>query len=61
LREVFRLVFLHLMQAGELGCLWSHVRLWRHAYENNYQRIMIFEDDVFLNETALPLLEGMFR
>ncbi|GAQ91281.1 hypothetical protein KFL_007570040 [Klebsormidium nitens] len=49
------------LKAGELGCLWSHVRLWRHAYENNHQRIIIFEDDVFLNETALPLLEGFFR
>eukprot|EP00243_Klebsormidium_subtile_P003748 TRINITY_DN17340_c0_g1_i1.p1 TRINITY_DN17340_c0_g1~~TRINITY_DN17340_c0_g1_i1.p1 ORF type:complete len:443 (-),score=34.92 TRINITY_DN17340_c0_g1_i1:86-1414(-) len=49
------------LKAGELGCLWSHVRLWRHAYENNHQRIIVFEDDVFLNETALPLLEGFFR
>ena len=31
---------------GEIGCTVSHYLVWKHAYEMNYQSVLIFEDDI---------------
>lgn len=35
---------------GELGCLYSHLAVIKHAKTNNYKKILIFEDDVHLSK-----------
>ncbi len=34
------------LRPGELGCLMSHIEILEKAKSNNYQNILIFEDDV---------------
>lgn len=31
---------------GEIGVALSHLRIWEDAYENGYENILIFEDDI---------------
>jgi hypothetical protein len=39
------------MTRGEIGCVLSHLQIWEDAYENGYENIIIFEDDIISNET----------
>lgn len=39
---------------SEIGCMMSHVSLWKHAIDHTLPYIAIFEDDVFLSED-IPL------
>lgn len=39
------------MKHGEIACSWSHVMMYEDAIQNNYKRVLIFEDD------AVPDLE----
>ncbi len=32
--------------AGEVGCALSHVAIWEDAYENKYDNILVYEDDI---------------
>lgn len=34
------------MTRGEIGCVLSHIKIWEDAYENKYDNIIIFEDDI---------------
>lgn len=45
----------HLSQ-GELGCLFSHVLLWKKAIDENIDYVAIFEDDIYLGEHAKAFL-----
>lgn len=31
---------------GEIGCFLSHYVIWKKAFDNNFNRIMVLEDDV---------------
>lgn len=31
---------------GEIGCAWSHLQVYEEIIANNYERVLIFEDDV---------------
>ena len=31
---------------GAIGCYMSHVTIWKDAIENQYQKVLIFEDDI---------------
>ena len=31
---------------GEYGCMLSHIKIWEDAYENGYDNIIVYEDDV---------------
>lgn len=31
---------------GEYGCMLSHIKIWEDAYENGYDNILVYEDDV---------------
>lgn len=33
--------------AGELGCAYSHLSIWRDIVKNNYNIVAVFEDDIF--------------
>ena len=41
----------HLSQ-GELGCLFSHILLWKKAIDENIDYVAIFEDDIYLGQHA---------
>ena len=46
----------HLSQ-GELGCLFSHVLLWKKVIDENIDYVAIFEDDIYLGEHAKVFLD----
>lgn len=43
---------------GNLGCTLSHVSIMKDAKENNYKRILIFEDDVLFVQTDVNKIES---
>jgi glycosyl transferase family 25 len=43
------------MNAGEVACALSHRQLYQHIVEQNYQRVLILEDDV------VPLTENLAK
>ena len=46
------------VRIGELGCLLSHIDVMKDALKNNYNTIMILEDDVeLLNEKFISITE----
>lgn len=46
----------HNMSQGEMACLLSHVSLWQLAVTERLPHIAIFEDDVYLGQTAAKFL-----
>lgn len=40
------------LSKGEIGCLLSHVSLWKKAFDENIDYIAIFEDDIYLSKDA---------
>ena len=34
------------MTKGEIGCVMSHIMAWEDAYENGYDNVLVFEDDI---------------
>jgi glycosyl transferase, family 25 len=42
--------------AGEVACSWSHRNIYQTMLDNNYHRVLIFEDDVVPNLQTLELL-----
>lgn len=40
------------LSEGEIGCLLSHVSLWKKAFDENIDYIAIFEDDIYLSKDA---------
>ena len=41
------------LTTGELGCLLSHIYILEDAINNNYENILIFEDDVIFHKNFL--------
>lgn len=41
------------LRCGELGCLLSHINVLKDAIKNNYNNILIFEDDVVFHKNFL--------
>jgi len=38
------------MQGGQIGCAWSHAEVYKDIVAKCYQRVLILEDDVVINE-----------
>jgi GR25 family glycosyltransferase involved in LPS biosynthesis len=36
------------MTLGEIGCVVSHIQVWEDAYDNDYENILILEDDFII-------------
>jgi collagen beta-1,O-galactosyltransferase len=34
------------LKLGEIGCFLSHYKVWNDVVENNYERVVVLEDDV---------------
>lgn len=53
----------YLQSKGELGCLFSHINIYKDALSKNYNNILIFEDDIdimdknFLEKTQFYMKE----
>ena len=45
---------------SELACAISHFNIWKHAFNNKYNRIIIFEDDVLLDDDFTKKLNHYF-
>lgn len=43
------------MPAGMIGCSWSHVEVYKTIIQNNYQRVLILEDDVVINRETVSI------
>lgn len=43
------------MPAGMIGCSWSHAEVYRKIIHEGYQRVLILEDDVVINEEAAAI------
>lgn len=44
------------VSAGELACIASHIAVWKIALNTNLEYIAVFEDDIFLSNTARDFL-----
>jgi GR25 family glycosyltransferase involved in LPS biosynthesis len=42
---------------GAMGCLLSHVKIFEDAVENKYDKILIFQDDIYFHNQFEELLE----
>jgi collagen beta-1,O-galactosyltransferase len=47
------------IKRGEIGCFLSHYRIWEEMIEKEYDRILIFEDDIRFTENATKILREM--
>jgi GR25 family glycosyltransferase involved in LPS biosynthesis len=44
---------------GQVGDSLSHLKIYAHAMENNYQKILIFEDDIKIHKTPSETLDKL--
>ena len=42
------------MTLGEVGCVVSHIMVWEDAFHNEYENILILEDDFFMENESPP-------
>ena len=40
----------HKLNPGQIGCALSHIKIWEEAVKNNYNNIIVFEDDAIIPE-----------
>jgi GR25 family glycosyltransferase involved in LPS biosynthesis len=50
-------LFMDISTKGALGCYLSHLKIWEDAIKNDYNNIIIFEDDVKTNLTLNEIME----
>jgi len=46
---------------GAIGCTISHRIAFFHATANKYEKILVLEDDIFLDEDAIPQIEQIVQ
>ena len=44
------------LRQGEIGCLLSHMSIWKDALDRGFDRIWILEDDILFNSPPIDLL-----
>lgn len=49
------------MKHGEIACSWSHRMMYEDMLANNYQRILIFEDDAVPDETMAKQIPEILK
>jgi GR25 family glycosyltransferase involved in LPS biosynthesis len=47
------------LSVGAAGCLESHRQIWRHALENNYSIVAVFEDDVVFSGDFIDIFPAV--
>ena len=43
------------MPAGMIGCSWSHKLIYEDVIKNNYDKVLIMEDDIVINKQSISL------
>ena len=46
---------------GEIGCFMSHYLIWQDVIANNYEKILIFEDDILFEPEFRQNLESLLE
>jgi GR25 family glycosyltransferase involved in LPS biosynthesis len=46
---------------GKQGCFLSHIKIWKEIIDNNIEKIIIFEDDIFFHEDWKDLSSSLFE
>jgi glycosyl transferase family 25 len=49
------------LNTGEIACALSHTMIYQAMLDNKWQRVLIFEDDVVPDYSALPLLANCLK
>jgi GR25 family glycosyltransferase involved in LPS biosynthesis len=49
------------MNYGEIGCFLSHYNIWKEAVENNYEKIIILEDDARFEMNFKSTFKGVMN
>jgi len=49
------------MQPGAVGCAWSHASVYQDVIKNNYQKVLILEDDIVINKNTAYLLAEILK
>ena len=49
------------MNTGQIGCSWSHKLVYEDVIKNNFNRVLILEDDVFPISSGLEFLPEMVK
>lgn len=49
------------MQPGAIGCAWSHAAVYQDTIKNNYQRVLILEDDIVINKNTAYLFAEILK
>jgi glycosyl transferase family 25 len=44
------------MQAGMIGCAWSHRLVYEDIVKNNYQSALVLEDDIVIDKSVMSIL-----
>lgn len=49
-----------IVESGAYGCLMSHLNIYKYSLKNNYNHILILEDDVVLHENILNKVKILY-
>ena len=49
------------MQAGQIGCSWSHAEVYRDVILKGYRRVLILEDDIVIDRMAAKDFSTMLQ
>jgi glycosyl transferase family 25 len=49
------------LTGGEIGCSISHTMLYRDVLTNNYQKVLVLEDDVVIDRNTIGLFPEMIK
>ncbi|MFL5789242.1 MAG: glycosyltransferase family 25 protein [Flavisolibacter sp.] len=49
------------MPAGMIGCSWSHRLVYEDMVKNNYEKVLILEDDIVIDRTTISILPEAFK
>jgi GR25 family glycosyltransferase involved in LPS biosynthesis len=47
--------------SGQIGCALSHIEIWEDVIKNNYNNVLIFEDDVVIPSNFWELLKPFYN
>jgi GR25 family glycosyltransferase involved in LPS biosynthesis len=50
-------LFMDIKSKGAIGCYYSHLKIWKDAIKNNYNNIIIFEDDVYTDMSLNEIMD----
>jgi GR25 family glycosyltransferase involved in LPS biosynthesis len=51
----------HKLNNGQIGCALSHIKIWEDAIKNNYENIIIFEDDAIIPDNFWNKLQSSYN